>query len=143
MSRTAADAELDHTSAIRLSHRFNDCFRTFDTGHGVFTDDAFFDLLPPFWRFQLQGTEAFGSQLAAIAPDKVRITVLRTVPTAHGFVTEHLEDGEEDGERMQARRLWLCGVRDGRISDVTGYCNGGWNDELRTRHAAEAPMIRP
>lgn len=24
---------------------------------------------------------------------------------------------------------------------VTTYCNGGWDDELRARHAAEAPMI--
>jgi hypothetical protein len=26
---------------------------------------------------------------------------------------------------------------------VVGYCNGGWDDELRARHAAEAPMVRP
>ena len=42
-----------------------------------------------------------------------------------------------------ARRLWLCEVRDGRITEVVGYCNGGWDDELRARHAAEAPMLRP
>ena len=42
-----------------------------------------------------------------------------------------------------ARRIWLCEVSDGRITDVTGYCNGGWDDELRARHAAEAPMLRP
>jgi hypothetical protein len=147
MARTAEhpapDHALDHATATRLSHRFNDCFRTFDAGHGLFTDDAFFDLLPPFWRFQLEGPEVFARQLAAIAPADVSITVLRTVPTATGFVTEHLEEGEEDGQRMQARRMWLCEVRDGRISEVTGYCNGGWNDELRARHAAEAPMIRP
>jgi hypothetical protein len=42
-----------------------------------------------------------------------------------------------------ARRLHVCEVRDGQIRAVTTYCNGGWNDELRARHAAEAPMIRP
>ena len=42
-----------------------------------------------------------------------------------------------------ARRLWLCEVRDGRITEVVGYCNGGWDEELRARHAAEAPMLRP
>ena len=48
-----------------------------------------------------------------------------------------------DAARRQAevaRRLWLCEVRDGRITEVVGYCNGGWDDELRARHAAEAPM---
>ena len=43
---------------------------------------------------------------------------------------------------VTARRLHLCDVLDGRITAVTTYCNGGWNAELRTRHAAEAPMIR-
>jgi hypothetical protein len=31
----------------------------------------------------------------------------------------------------------------GRIAEVTVYCTGEWDDELRARHAAEAPMIRP
>jgi len=43
---------------------------------------------------------------------------------------------------VTARRLHLCEVVDGRITAVTTYCNGGWNAELRARHAAEAPMIR-
>ena len=31
------------------------------------TDDVFFDLLPPYWRFQLQGAGAFAAQLEVIA----------------------------------------------------------------------------
>ena len=65
--------------------------------------------------------------------------LLRAVPTATGFVMEH----EETHAGVVARRLILCEVRDGRITDVTVYCNGGWDDELRARHAAEAPMLRP
>jgi hypothetical protein len=54
---------------------------------------------------------------------------------------EHEET--QRGERTEvARRLWLCEVRDGRIAEVTCYCNGGWDDKLRARHAAEAPMLR-
>ena len=34
-------------------------------------------------------------------------------------------------------------VADGQICAVTTYCNGGWDSDLRARHAAEAPMIRP
>jgi hypothetical protein len=41
-----------------------------------------------------------------------------------------------------ARRIHLCEVRDGRITAVTTYCNGAWDDELRARHAADATMIR-
>ena len=41
-----------------------------------------------------------------------------------------------------ARRVLLCDVRDGRITDVLVYCNGEWDAALRARHAAEAPMLR-
>ena len=58
------------------------------------------------------------------------------------FVLEH-EETMHGEVREVARRLWLCEVRDGRITDVVGYCNGGWDDALRARHAAEAPMVRP
>lgn len=43
---------------------------------------------------------------------------------------------------MVARRFHVCEVRNGQICAVTTYCNGGWDDELRARHAAEAPMVR-
>jgi hypothetical protein len=58
-------------------------------------------------------------------------------------VTEHIEHQDVDGEDHSARRLILCEVVQGRIAEVTVYCTGEWNDELRARHAAEAPMIRP
>jgi hypothetical protein len=58
-----------------------------------------------------------------------------------GFVMEH-EQTERGSRDEVARRLWLCEVRDGRISEVLGYCNGGWDAELRARHATEAPMLR-
>ena len=70
--------------------------------------------------------------------------MLRVVPTADGFLLEHQETpGDPRRARMTARRVWLCAVHDGRIAEVVGYCNGGWDDELRARHAAEAPMVRP
>ena len=95
--------------------------------------DAFFDLLPPFWRFQFEGRDAFVAQLRAISMGASTARVLRTVPTATGFVMEHEET--QHGEQVEvARRLWLCEVRDGRITEVVGYCNGGWDQELRERH---------
>ena len=133
---------LDHATVERLSTGFNRCFETLDAPEDLFTPDAFFDLLPPLWRFQLQGREAFVAQLRAIAEGEASSRVLRVVPTASGFAMEQ-EETQRGATTEVARRLWLCEVRDGRISDVTGYCNGGWDDELRARHAAEAPMLRP
>jgi ketosteroid isomerase-like protein len=135
---------VDAIAAETLSRRFTRLFETFDPGDDLFAPDAFFDLNMPVWRFQIEGPKAFGAQIAEInRGGAVRIDILRTVPTASGFVTEHEEHEDVDGEDMSARRLWLCEVRDGRITEVVGYCSGEWDEALRARHAVEAPMLRP
>jgi hypothetical protein len=138
----ATAAPLDHESVQRLSTGFNRCFETLEVPDDLFADDAFFDLLPPLWRFQLRGPDAFGAQLRAIADEGgASARVIRVVPTTSGFVLEHEETSHGRGE--VARRLWLCDVLGGRITEATGYCNGGWDDALRARHATQAPMLRP
>ncbi len=139
MAGQVVQAGVDPGTAERLSTALNRCFETFDAGEDVFAEDAFFDLRPPFWRFQLEGPEAFTAQLRAVATGPTSARVLRTVPTAEGFVMEH----EASCGAEVACRLFLCEVRDGRITEVTVYCNGGWDADLRARHAAEAPMLRP
>jgi hypothetical protein len=141
MSGSQLTAPPDEATVDRLSTAFNRCFETFTAPDDLFAPDAFFDLLPPLWRFQLVGGEAFVGQLRAIAVGQPTARVLRVVPTVQGFVLEHEEAMPDEG--LVARRLWMCEVRDGRITEVVGYCNGGWDDELRARHAAEAPMVRP
>ena len=136
-------ASIDPATAERLSIGFAAVFQTFDAKDDVFAPEAFFDLNMPVWRFQLEGSEAFASQLKSIAEGPARIDILRTVPTVSGFVTEHLEHQDVDGQDLTARRLWLCEVQDGRITEAVGYCSGEWDEGLRARHAIEAPMIRP
>jgi ketosteroid isomerase-like protein len=126
----------------RLATAFNQCLEAFDAPEELFTPDVFFDLLPPFWRFQLQGPQAFANQLRAIADGPVTSRVIRVVPTAEGFLMEH-EERRDGPHPERARRIWVCRVDAGRIAEATCYCNGGWDDELRARHAAAAPMIRP
>jgi ketosteroid isomerase-like protein len=134
---------IDQATTDRLSAGLHRCFSHFDAGDDLFAEDAFFDLLPPMWRFQLQGPGSiFADQLRSIAEGPVEVNVLRTVPTATGFVTEHVETQHTPEGVLTARRIHLCEVRGGRITAVTTYCNGGWDDELRARHAADAPMIR-
>jgi ketosteroid isomerase-like protein len=76
-------------------------------------------------------------------PDGAEITVVRTIPTVTGFVTEFVGRHEEHGEQMTDRKIVLCEVRGGRIAELTVYCSGDWDAELRARHAAEAPLLRP
>jgi hypothetical protein len=143
MAAAPAVTAIDLATAERLSDRFAEVFQTLDAGEDLFSPDVFFDLNMPVWRFQLQGPRAFESQLKRITRGDVRIDVLRTVPTNSGFVTEHEEHQEVGGQDFTARRLWLCQVRAGRIAEAVGYCSGEWDAELRARHTAEAPMIRP
>ncbi len=142
---TSQTTEIDGATVARLSRGFHDTFRDLVAEDGVFRSDVFFDLNMPVWRFQLQGREAWESQLRKLAEGggEVRVDVVRTVSTVSGFVTEHEEFQNVDGQELSARRLWLCEVRDGLISDVVGYCSGKWDEELRARHAIEAPMLRP
>jgi hypothetical protein len=141
---TTAPADPSTVSAVqKLSQRFANIFESPDSAEEVLSADVFFDLNMPVWRMQLQGPGAFAAQLKKINEGDVRIDVLRTVPTASGFVTEHEEHQNVGGQDLTARRLWLCEVSNGSIVEAVGYCSGEWDEELRARHAAEAPMIRP
>jgi len=135
--QTTADA-----TAQELSERLADVFRTADN-FDVLTEDVFLDGHPPQWRFQLEGRDAFAAWLQDYSPHGHDITVARTVPTTNGFVTELLGRHVEDGQEITDRKIVLCTVREGQVSEMTIYCSGDWDAELRARHAAEAPVIRP
>ncbi len=143
MTITPITQVLDTETAERLATSFNRCLETCEDTDNVISADAFFDLLPPMWRFQVQGRDVFQEQLRVINGDaEVSSRILRVVPTAEGFLMEQEETAR--GEHTEvARKVWICVVRDGQIVEVTCYCNGGWDDELRARHAAQAPMLRP
>jgi ketosteroid isomerase-like protein len=132
---------VDDATAQELSERLADVFRTADVGD-LFTDDVFLDGHPPLWRFQLQGRDTFAAWLTGYSPDGVETTVVRAVPTASGFVCELVGRHEENGEVMTDRKIVLCEVRDGRVSELTIYCSGDWDAELRERHAAETTLLR-
>jgi hypothetical protein len=138
VSTPTLPATTDLATVERLATALNRCFETFAADADVFTDDVFCDLFPPFWRLQLQGPDALLAQLRAIAEAPSTVRLLGLVPTASGFVLEH---EETQGDEV-ARRLLVCEVTDGRISEVVVFCNGGWDSALRARHAAEAPMLR-
>ena len=134
---------IDQETVERLSKGFANVFETQESADDIFSAEVFFDLNMPVWRFLLQGPKAFEMQIKKIVEGAVQINILRTIPTSSGFVTEHEEHQDLGGQDLTARRLWLCEVRDGRITEVIGYCSGEWDEELRARHRVEAPMIRP
>ena len=135
-------AVLDDATAQELSERLADVFRTADVGD-VLTDDVFLDGNPPLWRFQIQGRDAFAAWLESYTPHGAQTTVVRTIPTVSGFVTELVGRHVDDGGEMTDRKIVLCEVRHRRIAEMTVYCSGDWDAELRSRHSAETQLIRP
>jgi ketosteroid isomerase-like protein len=133
---------LDDARAQALSERLADVFRTAEAGE-VLADDVFLDGHPPEWRFQLQGRDTFDAWIKSFMPHGAETTVVRTIPTVTGFVTEFTGRHEEAGEEMTDRKILLAEVRDDRIAELTIYCSGDWSAELRARHAAETQLIRP
>jgi hypothetical protein len=134
---------LDTATVERLATALNRAFETGEDPDHVLSSDVFFDLYPPFWRFQLQGRDVIQAQLRTINEGcEISSRILRVVPTSDGFLLEHEETSRGDHTEV-ARKLWVCVVRDGQIVEATCYCNGGWDDDLRARQAAEAPMLRP
>jgi hypothetical protein len=136
-----ASTLLDDAAAQELSERLADVFRTADAG-AVLADEVFLDGHPPLWRFQLQGRVAFDAWIKGFMPDGADTTVVRTIPTVTGFVTEFTGRHHDNGEEVTDRKILLAEVRGGRISELTIYCSGDWNAELRSRHAAQTQLIR-
>ena len=66
MTTGSVAAVMDQETAERLSRRFNDLFGTFDAENDLVTTDALFDMNMPVWRFQIQGPDAFATQLQSI-----------------------------------------------------------------------------
>ena len=112
---------LDDAVAQELSERLADVFRTADVGD-VLTEDVFLDGHPPLWRFQLQGRDTFAAWLQDYSPNGCETTVVRTIPTVTGFVTEFVGRHDEDGATMTDRKILLCEVRGGRVSELTVFC---------------------
>ncbi|HEY8059240.1 MAG TPA: hypothetical protein VID94_10835 [Acidimicrobiales bacterium] len=137
-----ASTVLGDALAQELSERLADVFRTADAGP-VLADDVFLDGHPPLWRFQLQGRDAFDVWIKGFMPGGADTTVVRTIPTVTGFVTEFTGHHHDDGEEITDRKILLAEVRAGHITELTIYCSGDWNAELRARHAAETQLIRP
>jgi ketosteroid isomerase-like protein len=137
-----ASTVLDDAVAQELSERLADVFRTAQATD-VLAEDVFLDGNPPLWRFQLQGRGNFDAWIKSFMPHGADTTVVRTIPTVTGFVTEFTGRHDEDVHEITDRKILLAEVRDGRITELTVYCSGDWDADLRARHAAETQLIRP
>jgi ketosteroid isomerase-like protein len=137
-----ASRVIDDAGAQELSERLADVFRM-GKASDVLAEDVFLDGNPPLWRFQLEGRDTFDTWIKSFMPHGADTTVVRTIPTVTGFVTEFTGRHDQDSQEVTDRKILLAEVRDGRITELTVYCSGDWDADLRARHAAETQLLRP
>ncbi|HEV8462869.1 MAG TPA: hypothetical protein VGQ38_19440 [Gaiellaceae bacterium] len=111
---------------------------------GLFAEDVFCDLTIPHWRLQAEGIgETVGLRhMSHPGPGKVLHT--RIDETATGFVLEFDESWDDDkGTGWYARQLMRADVTDGKISQLSVYCTGDWDEARQAEHRATVELLRP
>ena len=133
-------------AAARLDEPAASAFVTWlETGSRVdrlFAPDAFADLSLPHWRVQAQGEDAVYRLREDSHPFRGQVRVEALHRTDRGFLLQFEERWEANGQRWYCRELVHCAVEDGRISELTVYCTGDWDEATQRRHAEQVRLVR-
>jgi hypothetical protein len=109
---------------------------------GLFAPDVFADVSLPQWR--LQGATA--EDLVAIRvgghPVTGQVRVTRVDPTDRGFTMEFEERWQNEGQHWYCREMIRADLTDGRISELSVYCTGDWDEAKQREHAASVQLLR-
>jgi hypothetical protein len=135
-------AELDRASA-RLAETALRWLESAVRPDDLFTDDVFVDFTLPHWRLQALGLEdAFAiREQGHPSPGRVRVEALDA--TARGFLLQIEERWESEGQQWYCRELVHCTVAGERISELSVYCTGDWDEAVQRQHAEQVRLIRP
>jgi hypothetical protein len=110
---------------------------------GLFADDAFADVSLPQWRLQGEGPAEIAAIRATSHPHPGKVTVSGLDRTSRGFLIEFQERWDAEGQRWYCRELLHCHVADGRVTTVSVYCTGDWDEDVQRRHAQQVRLTRP
>jgi hypothetical protein len=109
----------------------------------LFTDGVFVDLSLPHWRLQTEGLDAAFRVREESHPFPGKVTVRGLDRTTRGFLVEFEERWEAEGQRWYCREMIHAVVTDDRISELSVYCTGDWDEALQARHARDVQLLRP
>jgi hypothetical protein len=110
---------------------------------GMFAEDVFADLSLPHWRLQARGTDAAFGLREADHPFRGEVRVEALDQTSRGFLIQFEERWDAEGQRWYCRELIHGVVTDGRISELTVYCTGDWDEARQQQHADQVQLLRP
>jgi len=139
-------AVTDRALAPATARLADTALRWLETGvrpDDLFADDVFVDFSLPHWRLQTRGVEAaFGiREEGHPTPGSVRTEALDT--TSRGFLMQFEERWESGGQQWYCRELIHAIVSGDRISELSVYCTGDWDEAVQRRHAEQVTLLRP
>jgi hypothetical protein len=111
---------------------------------GLFAPDVFADLTLPHWRVQVQGAEELIATKNGFHPPAGRTRVEKVLAARHGYTLKVEERWEDAGGQWYCREAFLCDLDDeGRITELSVYCTGDWDEAAVARHAEAVTLLRP
>jgi len=114
-----------------------------DRPNDLFSEDVFADVSLPHWRVQGRGVDTiFGIREGGHPyPGAVRVEALDR--TSRGFLIQVEERWIAEAQQWYCRELIHCIVTADRISELSVYCTGDWDEAVQQRHAEEVTLLRP
>ena len=141
---TTAVPMVDAAQVQRLSQDMVRFLETNVLPDGLFHADVFCDLSLPQWRLQTDSADALVRVRLEGHPDPGRVSRWRADPTPDGFVFEFEERWTDArGESWYGREMLRATVTDGRISQLSVYCTGDWDQARQAEHAQAVTLLRP
>jgi hypothetical protein len=111
---------------------------------GLFAPDVFADITLPHWRVQVQGAEEMIAAKTSLHPPGGRTRVEKVLVAERGYTVKVEERWEDAGGSWYCREAFLCELDDqGRITEVSVYCTGDWDEAAVARHAEAVTLLRP
>ena len=110
---------------------------------GLFADDVFSDVTLPTWRLQARGPAGLARIRAGGHPSPGRVLRVRYDPIPSGFVLEVEEEWDDAAGHWYCREFMRADVAADRITQLTVYCTGDWDEAQLARHAREVVLLRP
>jgi hypothetical protein len=111
---------------------------------GLFAPDLFADITLPHWRVQVRGAEEMIAAKISLHPPAGRTRVEKVLAGERAYTIKDEERWEDGGEEWYCREAFLCDLDDeGRITELSVYCTGDWDEAAVARHAEAVTLLRP
>jgi hypothetical protein len=111
---------------------------------GLFAPDVFADISLPHWRVQTRGAEDLIATKTRFHPPAGRTRVEKVLPGDHGYALKVEERWDDAARRWYCREAFLCDLdEEGRITELSVYCTGDWDEGAVARHAEAVTLLRP